>query len=51
VKLVQEFELTSNGTTTIKLDFDGEKSVRLAGNGRYMMSPVIRILEVTATGS
>ena len=50
VKLIQPFTLASNGTTTIELDFDGNQSVRQTGNGRYMMSPVIKILSVK-TGS
>jgi hypothetical protein len=50
VKLIRPFTLTTNGTTTIELDFDGGQSVHQTGNGRYMMSPVIRILSVR-TGS
>jgi hypothetical protein len=46
VKLIQPFELSSNGTTTIELDFDGDQSVRQTGNGRYRMTPVIKILAV-----
>lgn len=46
VKLIHPFELTSNGTTTIELDFDGDKSVHQTGNGRYRMTPVIKILAV-----
>ena len=58
VKLNNEFTLTSAGTT-ITLDFDGDQSVRQTGsgngngngngngaNGRYMMSPVIRVVSV-----
>lgn len=46
VKLIHPFELISNGTTTIELDFDGAQSVHETGNGRHKMSPVIRILSV-----
>lgn len=46
VKLIQPFTLAANGTTTIELDFDGNQSVRQTGNGRYMMSPVIKVLSV-----
>ena len=46
VKLIQPFELAANGSTTIELDFDGDQSVRQTGNGRYRMTPVIRILAV-----
>jgi hypothetical protein len=46
VKLVQPFDVVTNGTTTIELDFDGDQSVRQTGNGRYRMTPVIKILAV-----
>ena len=46
VKLIHPFALTSNGTTTIELDFDGGQSVNQTGNGRYRMTPVIKILAV-----
>jgi hypothetical protein len=51
VKLNHPFELTTAGTTTVDLDFDGSQSVRELGNGDYRMTPVIRILGVTTTGS
>jgi hypothetical protein len=28
------------------LDFDGDRSVRVTGNGRYMMTPVIAVVSV-----
>jgi hypothetical protein len=31
---------------TMLLDFDGNQSIHLTGNGRYMMSPVISVLSV-----
>jgi hypothetical protein len=49
VKLNREFDLTAGGGTMILLDFDGDRSVRLTGNGnggRYMMTPVIGIVSV-----
>ena len=46
VKLIHPFELAGNGSTTIELDFDGDQSVRQTGNGRYRMTPVIKILAV-----
>lgn len=45
VKLNREFDIAST-TTTILVDFDGDKSVHPTGNGRYMMSPVIGIVSV-----
>jgi hypothetical protein len=57
LKLNREFELASGGKTTILLDFDGDKSVKLTGGGggngqgrgnggRYIMTPVIGIVSV-----
>jgi hypothetical protein len=46
VKLNREFDVPSAGTTTMTLDFDGDKSVREMGNGEYAMSPVIAISSV-----
>lgn len=61
LKLNREFELASGGATTILLDFDGDKSVKLTGSGggngqgrgngggtggRYIMTPVIGIVSV-----
>jgi hypothetical protein len=46
VKLVQQFDVKASMTTTIVLDFDGDKSVLQTGNGAYKMMPVIKILRV-----
>jgi len=46
VRLNREFDLTSTTATTILLDFDGDKSVHLTGNGKYMMTPVIGVVSV-----
>jgi hypothetical protein len=46
VKLNREFEITSSEARTILLDFDGDRSIRETGNGRYMMSPVIGVVSV-----
>jgi hypothetical protein len=46
VRLNREFDLTSTTATTMLLDFDGDKSVHLAGNGKYMMTPVIGVVSV-----
>ena len=55
VKLNNEFTVTA-GATTMLLDFDGDKSIHQTGsgngngngnkNGKYMMSPVIRVVSV-----
>lgn len=46
VKLNREFTVPADGTTTILLDFDGDKSIHLTGSGSYMMSPVIAVVSV-----
>jgi hypothetical protein len=51
IKLNREFDLASNGGTMILLDFDGDQSVKLTGNGnsnngKYMMTPVIGVVSV-----
>jgi hypothetical protein len=46
VKLNREFDVSSATTTTMVLDFDGDKSVRETGNGQFMMSPVISVVSV-----
>ena len=46
VKLNRGFDLAADGSTTIVLDFDGDKSIHETGNGRYMMSPVIGVKSV-----
>lgn len=46
VRLNRPFEVTATTGTTIVLDFDGDRSVRETGNGRYMMTPVISIESV-----
>jgi Domain of unknown function (DUF4382) len=46
VKLNRGFDLAADGTTTIVLDFDGDKSIHQTGNGTYMMSPVVGVKSV-----
>lgn len=46
VKLVHPFDLKASTTTTILLDFDGDKSIRQTGNGAYKMQPVIKVVSV-----
>ncbi len=45
IKLNREFDLTS-ATTTITLDFDGDKSILETGNGKYKLQPVIAVVSV-----
>jgi hypothetical protein len=46
VKLNRAFDITSTEARTILLDFDGDRSIKDTGNGRYMMSPVIGVVSV-----
>jgi|SRR5436190_13762292 len=46
VKLNREFDVSASSAMTMLIDFDGNGSIHLTGNGRYMMSPVITILSV-----
>ena len=46
IVLNREFDLPVNATTSILLDFDGDKSIIPTGNGTYKMSPVISIVTV-----
>jgi len=46
VKLNRGFRLTAEDTTTMLLDFDGDRSIHHTGNGAYLMNPVIGIVRV-----
>ena len=46
VKLNRQFDVSASGATTMLLDFDGDRSIRETGNGRYMMTPVITVVSV-----
>jgi hypothetical protein len=46
VKLNREFTIPEGGATKILIDFDGDRSVREMGNGRFSMTPVIAIMSV-----
>ena len=46
VKLNRQFDVPASGTTTMLIDFDGDRSIRETGNGRYMMTPVIAVVSV-----
>ena len=46
IKLNREFDVTASGATTITVDFDGDQSIHLQGNGQYNMSPVISVVSV-----
>ncbi len=45
LKIVRPFNVSEGMTTTLVLDFDGQKSVITTGRGRYIFKPVIRLLK------
>jgi hypothetical protein len=50
VKINQNFDVTSGGTTRILLDFDAEKSLHVSGNAKnnkYILRPVILVKSIT----
>ena len=47
IHLNRQFTIDPGATTTITLDFDGDKSIKQTGNGKYMMQPVIAVMSVT----
>lgn len=47
IHLNRQFTIDPGATTTIELDFDGDKSIKQTGNGKYMMQPVIAVTAVT----
>jgi hypothetical protein len=47
VRLIRGFDVTSDSTMTMLIDFDGDQSIRQTGNNRYMMTPVITVLSVS----
>lgn len=49
VKIPQPFDLEDGETTTIVLDFVGDESIKIhpTGNGRHIMTPVIRVKRMT----
>ena len=46
IKLNREFDVPASGATTMLLDFDGDRSIRETGNGRFMMAPVVAVVRV-----
>lgn len=46
VRLNRGFEVSTSGSTTMLVDFDGDQSIRATGNGRFLMVPVIAVLDV-----
>jgi len=49
IKLVNEFEVTEDGDTTITIDFDASKSIIVTGSNKYILKPTIRTLAVETT--
>ncbi len=47
LKIAGGFSIKENTTTTVVLDFDAQRSVKLIGRGRFLLKPVIHIEEVS----
>lgn len=45
VKLIRPFNISTNLTTTLILDFDVQESVHDTGNGKYMFKPTIKVIQ------
>ena len=41
IKILGGFRVDDDGTTTITLDFDAERSLVKLGNGEWLLKPVI----------
>jgi hypothetical protein len=46
VRLNRGFDVAESGTTTILLDFDGDRSIHEQGSGTFRMTPVIGVVSV-----
>jgi len=51
LKFVRPFQVQENGTTTLLLDFDGQRSINVTGKGQYILKPVVTLLVPEQTGS
>jgi len=47
IRINREFDVGADGVTTMVLDFDGDRSIHVTGNQRYMMTPVIAVASVS----
>lgn len=45
VKLVHQFVIEPESTTTLILDFDVQESIHETGNDKYIMRPTIKVIE------
>jgi hypothetical protein len=47
LKIVRPFDVEADGTTTLLLDFEADKSLKKTGQGVYSLKPVIKLAKVT----
>jgi hypothetical protein len=45
INLISPFQIETNKTTTLTLDFDVQESVHAAGKDKYIMNPVIKVIQ------
>jgi len=50
IKLINEFDVASGQRVDLMLDFNACKSIVKAGNGKYLLKPVIRIIPFALNG-
>ena len=50
IKLVNEFDVVAGQRVDLVLDFDACKSVHTAGNGKYMLKPVVKVIPTAVNG-
>ncbi len=46
IRLNREFDLSTTRSTSILLDFDGDRSIIRTGDNNYVMNPVIGVVSV-----
>lgn len=44
LKIIGNFDVEQDGTTTITLDFDADKSLVITGEGKILFKPVVKLL-------
>lgn len=50
VKVNGGFTMPAGGITSVTLDFDAEASLRKKGNGNWLLTPIILMVDVSTTG-
>ncbi|MBI5709434.1 MAG: DUF4382 domain-containing protein [Candidatus Eisenbacteria bacterium] len=51
LKIMGGFDVPTNGTVRIVLDFNAERSIHRTGSDKYIMQPVVRLIDVAGAGA